>query len=184
MRYFILLFVLLVISCRENAQTDDPVLPDGFMVELVDEELKSIVKGYIKQNEIDPEFTYISLNIFSIGGREVVYLSHERELYFEISGYPSFLSSVDDHLIFIYTSGARYLRTDIFQAIKKYSELFNITYSHEENMIYHPEVWKLTRCPGSAFFIDKGAPTLRRDYVPCGYQYNSKLNRLDSMTME
>lgn len=184
MRYFILLFVLLFISCREKTQTDDLALSDEFMVELVDEELKSIVKDYIQQNEVDPEFTYISLNIFSIGGREVVYLSHERELYFEISGYPSFLSSIDGHLIFIYSSAARYLRTDIFQAIKKYSELFNITYSHEENMIYHPEVWKLTRCRGGSFFIDRKAPTLRRDYVPCGYQYNSKLNRLDSMKME
>lgn len=182
MRRFLFIF-LVVSSCISADEEPEAELFSEFMVEISDEELRMTIDSFIKKNNIDSKRSYVTLNIYSIGQREIFYLSYETDLYFDITGYPTYLSTYDDHLIFIYSSISDYISTDIYEAIKKYSELYGITYSHNEDELYHPDIWKLTRCEGNKLSVNRRATSLIEDYIPCGYQFNSRLNRLDTMVV-
>lgn len=185
MRNYLIYQILLLftISCGPISQKEKPI-NNGLMVKLNDQELEEQIRLYIEESDLDPKSTYLQLHIFSVGQREVMYLTHDKEFYFDVSGYPTFLSSLDDHLMFIYTSATNYVDVNIYDAIKLYSEKFEITYSHKEGFTYDPPVWKLTRCMTDSFLIDKTSSPLSRDYVPCGYQFDSYNNKLDTMIMK
>ncbi len=181
MRISILLLIVGLSACQIEEPRSE-FADYGLMVELSDQKLIAIIQDYVDQTNLDSKATYLMLHIYSIGDREVIYLSHERYLYPESNEYPNFLSSFKDHLIFIYTNAAKYINNQdqINSAIKKYSKQFGIKYPQKDSFLYHPASWKLLRCESDSFEVDKYARSLRDDYAPCGYYINESGNGLDT----
>lgn len=174
------IFVLAICGCQKEKRSDSN---SDLMVKISDPQLVKIIKDYLQEFKPDPKRSYIHVRIYSIGQREIIYIGHESGIKYDIWGYPSYLSSMDDHLIFIYSGANRYVSSNIDSIIMYYSGQFGIKNNSTDEEIFHPEVWKLTRCEMDSFFINRRGSTLRDDYAPCGYIIDTHNLKLDTMNM-
>jgi hypothetical protein len=186
LRLFLLMIFLYCISCRSNNSEDfEKVL----MVDINDLELLNNIRNYVAEYEIDPKAKIITVTIFTIGDREIIYISHANQLLYSVTGYPTYLSSIDGQLIFIYSNIDRYVKRDVSESINKYLDEFNISLTEYEPdsfvPSYHPQMWKLTKCSTDTFFVEKrGGGALWQDYAPCGYQIDLDDLKLDTMNFK
>lgn len=176
-RIIILLVTIscLLVSCEQHDKVQDSNEP--FMVKLADSSLLDVIDQFISEVEVKPDSSYLVLDIYTMGSREVIYISFNETIYPDSN--PSALSYLNGHLILINSELNRYVKTNIKQAVDYYIEKYAIKLEpYDMEFLSHPQRWKLTRCESGMFDIDKYPSTLRRDYVPCSFNLDSNNNTL------
>lgn len=182
MRILIVVLFLIVTSCspKENFPKEDCQL-----VEISDSSIIHQIRKYIEEANLDPDSFYLTVNIASIGSREIIYISNENALLFEVLGDPSFITLIDGYYTLIFTNADWYLKNAISVLnTKNCLSGLNILDSMDMSRTYHPEVWKLTRCNSDPFYVDKSPGSLIEDHAPCGYIYNFWTKDLDTLFSE
>ena len=144
------------------------------MVQIKDERIVKVIDQFVTEYKIDSKSTYILLEIYTVGSREVMYLSYDDTLYPDDEFLPSYLSVVGEHMIFIKSELNRYIKSDIRPSVNYHLDKLNIQLlDFDLNYLTHFPSWKLIRCEEEDFKIEKIATSLSRDYVPCGYYFDS-----------
>ncbi len=174
-----LIICLYCMGCSTKNTTD---FESVLMVELNNQNLINVIKDYMRENVIDPNSTIITLTVFTVGEREVIYVSHAKQLLYNVTGYPTYLSSIEGQLIFVYSNIDRYLKRDLSKYIEEFGIRLNEYDPDSFVPSYHSETWKLTKCNSDTFIIEKrGGGELFEDYVPCGYRLDIDNLKLDTM---
>ena len=139
-------------------------------VEITDTTLIKVINEFIKENKVNSDSNYITVNYESIGLREVIYVSHENTFYRDLES-PIFISNLSGFLVFIYNPISYYVQDDITSQILDEIRETKIKSEPDLRFLSHPPIWKITKC-GENFELEKTASGSEKDVIPCGFIYD------------
>jgi hypothetical protein len=164
----ILLCCIVISACEHNTSNKTNDKGDRLFVTLKDSTLINLIDNYISNADYERNIGYLSVEIHTIGEREIFYITHEKRFYIEREDRPCYLSKVRNEAIFIYSNANKYVNQEYDDFFKDVLVKFQIGTKPDFNDLYHPDVWKLTKCGSNLESLEtKVLSYLEDDYVSC-----------------
>lgn len=167
------LLVYLLSSCKEDEDVQKQYVP---IVEINDSVIQNAIKDFVVQENLVSDSVYLTLNYFSLGTREVSYLSYE-DTFIEDDEAPIFISRSGSFLVFAYSDLTSYFDLEIPSEIKTEIKSKKIKSEYDFEYLTHPAIWKITKCEG-VVTVETQKINIRLDHAPCGYYFDYHENRL------
>jgi len=162
-----LLLLSIIFGC-EKAKDGSKQIKDNDFVVIKDPELISFICSYIDSASYNRNGGFIKVDINTIGTREIFYINHERLFNLRRRKMPCFISKIDSHLIFFYSNAHQYLQPEKSNFFLQLLQKFNIPTQPNFNEMYHPDLWKITKCPSNSPIIEtRKLSDLQDDYIKC-----------------